>query len=216
MKLNNKNIIIIDIKFLIEFLFLKLHNEQKMDNNNNRIKDSETNLYEIYCNERDMITKFYSKNSSIIRELFFFDMQLYNYENNGNYEYSINFALDIEIEKINKNKVNIYDILNYINKEYFENKEKNKYFKVITNFNYCPKYLIIIIRKIGDNNIEFEYNEKINISSYTTNINDHKDFCEYELVSIIENYFITFCKSSEDNQWYKYDGKYDRDPSKIK
>ena len=93
--------------------------------------------------------------------------------------------------------------------------KKNKNLEVIRNFNYCPKYLIIIIRKIGDNNIEFEYNEKINISSYTTSINNHKDFCEYELVSIIENYLITFCKSSEDNQWYKYDGKYDRDPSKI-
>ena len=60
-----------DIKFLIEFLFLKLHNEQKMDKHNNRIKDSETNLYEIYYNEKDMIKKFFSKNNSIIQELFF-------------------------------------------------------------------------------------------------------------------------------------------------
>ena len=142
-------------------------------------------------------------------------MQLYNCENNCNYEYSINFALDIEIEKINKNQVNIYDILNYINKEVFEDKEKNKYFKVIRNFNYCPNYLIIIIRKIGDNNIAFEYDEKIDISSYTTNDNEQKGICEYKLVSIIENYLVTFCKSSKDNQWYKYDGKYDRDPSKI-
>ena len=123
--------------------------------------------------------------------------------------------MDIEIEKINKNKVNIYDILNYINQEYFEDKEKNENYEVIRNFNYCPKYLIIIIRKIGDNNIAFEYNEKIDISSYTTNNNDQKDICEYELVSIIEKYLITFCKSSEDNQWYKYESKYDS-PLKIK
>ena len=69
-KLNSKDIFN-DIKSLIEFLLLRLHDEQKTDNNKKRIKNSETKLYVPYNSEEELYNNFYSKNYSLIQQLFF-------------------------------------------------------------------------------------------------------------------------------------------------
>ena len=70
-----------------------------------------------------------------------------------------------------------------------------------------PKILIINI--IGEKNnkkeIKFELEEKIELKNF---IFDYKKEYNYELISLIsiidDSHYIAFCKSFNNNKWYKY------------
>ena len=200
-----------DIKSLIEFLLLRLHDEQKTDNNEQKIKNSEPELYVSYNTEEELFNNFYSKNNSFIQQLFFFDLQSNYYCENcqiGGLQYYVNCILEFNFEQMNnklKERIDIYDILDCIFEE--DNFcECGQPIKIFRNLNNCPQYLIIVIKKNEINDTKFSIHENINIKKYISN-NYFDKKIHYELVSFIQNCLITFCKSPVDKQWYKYEGK---------
>ena len=194
-----------DIKLLIDFLLIKLIEEQKVDIKNERIKNMDSKLYERYTNRELLKINFY-KNKSLIEQLFIFDFELRTEcQKCGrkSLEYSITFSLDMDIEQ-SYDKINIYTILDNINKVDTDCECGNSIYSY-RNINFCPLYLIIIIRNQKNYNFKFEIEEDIDIKNYVSN--KFETNTNYELVALIKNIFTTICKSSKDNIWYKYDSK---------
>ena len=197
-----------NIKLLIDFLFLRLHEEEKVDLNKQKIIFSEEQLYLTYNSEQEIITNFYI-NQSFIQKLFLFDFKLIfncNYCQNKQLKYFISFSLDFDIEQSN-DKITIYNILDNLNMINIDDKcdkckESREIKKIIIS---CPIYLIIIIRSEENCNSNFVIEEDINIKKYVSN--EKEENTNYELVSLIKDTFITICKSPRDNKWYKYDGR---------
>ena len=198
-----------DIKLLIDFLLLKLHEEQKVDFKNQRIKNRETELFKTFKSEDEIIKKFYDKNQSLIQKLFFFDIKLSfecNYCTNKNIEYYVNFSLDFDIEQSNDN-ITISNLLETLNINI--NCDKcNKSLKLYRKISNCPLYLIIFIRNEKNYKYNFDIEEEINIKNYVSN--EIEKNIKYELIAIIKNSLITICKSPKENKWYKYDGSKDK------
>ena len=81
--------------------------------------------------------------------------------------------------------------------------KKSKKTKIL--FKLLPKILIIYIKPKIENNITFNYNIDIELKK---NLLENKDNASFELISMIRigptNGIKTYCKSSKNNMWYKY------------
>ena len=205
---SESNDILNNIKLLIEFILLRIHNELRTDQNGKKIKTKFITLDKIYQDYNEINKTFYPINKSIIKDLFFFEIEMnYKCQNCKHYEevYFLKSSIDFDITQksnILKNKkiISIYDLFGLE-----ENKKCimcNKDCLLRRIINTCPKILILVI-KLDKNPIKFNAETDINISEYSSKKNY---LTRYELISFIQNYSITFCKS-EQNVWYKYEGE---------
>ena len=208
-KKEDSNDIFNSIKLLIDSLLLKIHNEIKTGKNNKRIKNITTKLNEMYEKELE-INNFYGNNVSFIQNLFFFDMELKSFCSycKKNYlHYYINYcSLDLEIKQtLKNNNIKIQNILSYNLIEDL-NCECSKIIKCKKQFRTLPKYLIIIIKQPKDQDYKFKMGELIDldINNYLIDNSNFKNKSKYELVSIMDNNLVIYCKSPINNKWYKY------------
>jgi len=206
-KKSESNDILNNIKLLIEFILLRIHNELRTDKNDKKIKTKFSLLDKIYQDYNEINKTFYPINKSIIKDLFFIEIEM-NYEckNCNHYEevYFLKSSIDFDItQKSNilkaKKIISIYDLFGL---------EENKKCIICNNdcllrriINTCPKILILVI-KLDKYSIKFNAQTEINIMEYSSKKNYQT---RYELISFIQNHSITFCKS-EQNIWYKYEG----------
>ena len=212
----NSNNIFNNIKLLIDSLLLKIHNEIKTDKKGKIIKNIDTKLDEMY-NEENQIIKFYENNNSIIQKLFFFEVELKSscyfcqkdtlncYLNYCSFELEIKQTKESKEQKNNK----IQNILSYNLNEDTKCLVCSKSIKMKKQFKTLPKYLILIIKQSNVNDYKFKMNElilDIDINGYIIE-NKLKNKSKYELVSIMDNNLVTYCKSPINSKWYKYMGK---------
>ena len=218
---------------LINWLLLELHNDLLEDNEGNKVKK-----YKLFKNFSEMIIQseksekdkkisdFYSDNNTIIRKLFFFELELMKKCNNIEcfkskintnkyFSYSFNFLLNVEfnqinevINKDNRVKLDIYDLIDYtLNKSVNICEECFQNIKMKRKFYSCPQYFIICINK--KINIKYRNKEKLNIMNYVYNNKNllclNETEYEYELISFIIDNKTFFCKCPENNSWYKYE-----------
>ena len=204
-KFNNSNCD--NIALLIKNILLNIHNESKTDKERNKIKNNYTKLDGIYQDLKDMNDNFYSINNSIIQKLFFFKLESKYYCNscktNDNH-YNIECLLEFDFEKIKKN-LTIYTLLEYLNED-IKCPNCNNSNRLIKKFISIPQYLIIIIKRNEKCDFHFKLEENIEIKNYIGD-KDIKNMSSYTLISFIKNNLISLCKSSIDNQWYKYNYK---------
>ena len=204
-----------DIKQLIELILLELHNEQKCDEDEQRIKNIKTKLEEKYQSEEEMLINFYSINNSDIQNLFFFDLvSERKFYDETSLNYYVACTLEFDINQITKKLINIYNILDCMNEDSNCNSNESvKYRKFIIT----PQYLIIIIKRKDNNDCQFNFNEsfQIDIKNYIQIKDNDKIETKYELVSLIKDYLTTICKSTIDNLWYIYDSKKERNYNKV-
>ena len=152
------------------------------------------------------LENFYSINNSIIKDLFFFEIEfIIDCEkcHSNNKSYFINCSLDFQLEDIlneKKGNIDIYQILNNLNEE-SKCLECGKKYK-LKRINSCPKFLIIIINQKDKNNLLFNINEQNDINNNISNKNKNNSL--YELISFIIDDSETFCKSPVNNKWYSY------------
>ena len=132
----------------------------------------------------------------------------------------LSFSLD-EIRKIknyNINYVTIYECFEcYQKKENYQLYPHNCGGQIINNNQllYMPQTLIINFefRKDIQNKVNVLYEEYLNLKNYLMIINDSPYY--YELIGVIcylnsneeVNYYVAYCKNSQDCQWYKYNDK---------
>ena len=211
----NKNNIFQNIKLLIEFLILNLHNEQKIDNSEKNLT-KQTDLSEIYGSYDEIQQNFYLYNDSNIGNLFFFDLEIkYHCKSCGQtyYQYSVECTLEINLEEVKKKNleaISIYNILDCLKKEDNSICECNQTLEKNISFIKPPKFLIIIIKKEEDENIKFLLEKSININIYSymsKSISLYGIKKSYELVSFIQNKLNFFCKSKNGNDFFKLEGK---------
>ena len=118
-RIGESDIILNNASLLITFLLLRIHNEIRIDKDSNRIKGNVIRLDEMYQNYNELNNLFYPFNYSIIKDLFFFEMQTSykcpcckNIENH----FFIKCILDLDFDKkLNKKKntenISIYSLL---------------------------------------------------------------------------------------------------------
>ena len=204
---SESNDILNNIKLLIEFILLSIHNELRTNEKGKKTKTNFFALDDMYQNYNEINKNFYPINKSIIKNLFFFEIEMNYHCNNCNFEENLFFLkctidFDITLNQL-KNKKIIYL------KDLFGLEERSKCYECNKDcfsrriINTCPKILIIVI-KLDNMNTKFYAEPEFDIYNYTSK----KHFVsqtKYELISLIENYSITFCKS-EQNSWNKYEG----------
>ena len=217
-----------DSKDLILFLLENIHKELNTNKNevqntkNNFIPDSR-NVNEVY---NDFKKNYFNFNNSIISQEFYgfnnIRTQCSNCQTiiHNVQVYNILFFPLEEIRKFKNYKINSVSILDCF--------DYNQKIDIYQTFycNYCryeckafsqtllidaPKTLIINLNRGKgiqfDINIKFE--EFLNIKPYVFN---NSKIYYYELVGVLSHYgpsslggpFISFCKNSEDGNWYKY------------
>jgi ubiquitin C-terminal hydrolase len=207
------NNILNNISLLIEFLLLRIHNEIRTDKEYNKIKGDFIRLDEMYENYNDINYLFYPVNYSIIKDLFFFELETSyrcpscKYNEN---KFFIKDILEIDIEldqKYNKgkniNNTSIYDYLNL--NQYIKCKECDYKCSYKSKINTLPKILIVVIKLNRKENVKFHIDEEIDIFDYMS-VKKQYNQTKYFLISSIINNSLTYCKSMERNIWYKYEG----------
>ena len=127
--------------------------------------------------------------------------------------YSVNCLIefDIDIDKLkNNNKLfTTNNIFQYLKEDSYC-KNCNKPNKIIKKFINLPQYLIIIFHK-EINDLYFTLNEYFDIKDFIRSsielLNNNLEKTQYELVSLIQDVSVAFCKSFVDKKWYKYNSK---------
>ena len=221
------------IDFILDHLHQELKNKDANKMNEINVIQEDFNKESIFNNFIENI----NKENSIISELFFGILETsYDcLECNDGiiyYKYDILKYIIFPLEKIknainsNNNKITIDDCFNtiYNNNSFIE--EQNNYCyscKKPTRCNYYLKLLklpniLIIILKRDINKMyptEFVFYNDINIMENKYENNNSQNIF-YELYGVVtctnyiepsEQHFVSFCKSSINNKWYKYDDK---------
>ena len=207
------NNILNNISLLIEFLLLKIHNEIRTDKDKIKIKGDFIRLDEMYKSFIDINNLFYPVNYSIIKDLFFFELQTsYKCPSCKYFEnqFFIKSILEIDIkldQKSNKGKnienTSIYDYLNL--NQYIKCKDCNYICSYKNKINTCPKILIVVFNLNQKEKVKFHIDEEIDIYDYMS-IKKQYNQTKYFLISTIINNSLTYCKSMENNDWYKFEG----------
>ena len=207
------NNILNNISLLIDILLLKLHNEIRTDKDNIKIKGDFIRLDEMYNNYNEINNLFYPINNSIIKDLFFFELQTsYRCPSCKYFENKlfIKDILEIDImldQNSNKGKnienTSIYDYLNL--NQYIKCKECDYLCSYKKKINSCPKILIVVFKLNKKEKVKFQIDEEIDIYDYMS-VKKQYNQTKYFLISSIINYSLTYCKSMESNDWYKYEG----------
>ena len=139
------------------------------------------------------------------------------------------YFLEFSLEKVkafknkNENLLNIYDCFDYYQKkDYFDSENRIYCNRCMTKSNntnnyellICPKSLIISLNRVDDNyDIKLYFEEFLDIKKYVNHYKESPSY--YELIGIVCNcdfskendYFVAFCKSFKDLNWYKYDNE---------
>ena len=117
-----------NIKSLIEFLLLKIHNELKIDKSGQRNYNNPLKLDEKYKNPKDMDNKLFDLENSVIQQLFLFELEkrffCSNCNKEINYEYYIKCTLEFDIEQISyifkeEHIININNILKSLDEDMY-------------------------------------------------------------------------------------------------
>jgi len=209
-KTTESNNILNNISLLIEFLLLRIHNEIRTNKDGGKIKDNFTKLDEMYQNFKEINNLFYPNNYSFIQKLFFFEVQTSydclscKYSEN---QFFIKCIFDLELDqKPNKWKnteiISIYSLLDLPQNITCIKCDYNCLYK--RKINTCPNILIFVIKSKELKNIIFRFNEEIDIKDYLA-ANKKYYQTKYKLISSIINKSF-YCKSMENNGWYKYEG----------
>jgi len=207
------NNILNNISLLMEFLLLNIHNEIRTDKDGNKTIGGFIRLDEMYQTYNDINILFYPYNYSIIKDLFFFELQTSykcpscKYYENQFFIKNI-FEIDIELaQKSNKVKnngsISIYDYLDL--NQFIKCKECNYFCSYKKKINTCPKILIVVIKLKNREKVKFHIDEEIDIYNYMLAKKQYIQ-TKYFLISSIINNSLTYCKSMENNNWYKYEG----------
>ena len=207
-----------NLKDLLLFILNSLHNElndaKNINPNNNDDFDKD---FDIDFHKYKKSLNNYCK--SIISDLF-----CIIYHSKKNYlnckfasnNFKFNNILIFPLEKIkkeysNKKNLTIYDCFGYYQKQNYIKKiceNCNKEADLANNNILMQGPKILIINIIGEKNnkkeIKFELEEKIELKNF---IFDYKKEYNYELISLIsiidDSHYIAFCKSFNNNKWYK-------------
>ena len=188
-----------NIKYLIQFILLSMHFEQRLNENNNK---------EIKYNLKEFKKTFHEIKNTFISDLFFFELEKSKCcKNTCSTNHMIVYLMDSFNKKDKeRDSINIDSILSQANMEILCNnckKKCNSKIKFIT----FPKILIIVLIPKKENNIKFYYDKKLDIGKYSSKKNNIAN-SHYNLISLIKKFekgFITFCKASGDNDiWYRY------------
>ena len=160
------------------------------------------------------------------------NQMLGNYNPSFLYNFQIINFIIFPLEEIRKlksqmnnyycNEVDIYDCFEYYERPELmqgDNAMWCKYCKqnapayYKTRIYFPPRYLILILNRGKGNifNVKLNFKEFIDIKKYV-HINNNNGNYSYQLYAIVTHlgpssmsgHFIAFCKSSIDNQWYKY------------
>ena len=239
--ISKNNDICNNIENLVNILLLELQNNLLEDNKGKKLeknpleKNFSEHIYECEKNEKkNVINNIYSKYNSIIRKLFFFELKIINDCNNKKCKQSkisnnffcftcnsflnIDFkTIDEDIRQNEREEIDIDDLIyDTFNKNVHSCLECCSDIIIKRKFYSFPRYLIICINEKRD--IRFINKENLNITKYLYNyINNNfldKNNYEYELISFIIDDKQFYCKSQDNNSWYKYEIA--KTPIKIK
>jgi len=212
-----------NFKEFINFLINNIHNELKIQNNNN-IK----NVYQLSNDYNDNINNFHIfKNTYEIISSSIISKEFRGYTGNldvceqchqndtitFNTFKTLSFNIDDIIKHNQNNCAGIYQCF-----EYFERKQDNlkctkcNNLKFIKNdLLYMPSTLIITLNYGNKTNAKLIFEEYLNLAQYVTYYKESPYY--YELIGIIVkiednkngNHFISYCKNNDNCLWYKYD-----------
>ena len=218
----------VEIKDLINFIIMTLHEElNKKNRNQNNFNNNNINLDQ--SNQNLMFSlfaqQFANDNQSIISDLFYWSNQTTIHCMQcgiEKYNYQTSSVLIFPLEEINKYKnnqniISIYDCFSYYQKEEILSGENalpcnncrlisnNKY---ISNIYTSPEIFILIIHKPKFSPIKFEFYEEMNLSKFiiTNNLGSI-----YKLIGVVielnrlNRRFIGYCRNPINYCWYKYD-----------
>ena len=168
---SESNDILNNIKLLIEFILLSIHNELRTNEKGKKTKTNFFSLDDMYQNYNEINKNFYPINKSIIKNLFFFEIEMNYHCNNCNFEENLFFLkctidFDITLNQL-KNKKIIYL------KDLFGLEERSKCYECNKDcfsrriINTCPKILIIVI-KLDNMNTKFYAEPEFDIYNYTS------------------------------------------------
>ena len=222
-----------NLSALIIFLIETLHNELNKSDKNSEQKQTFVGIeYNFQLLFKYFSESFSQNNRSIISDIFY---GMTNYKtkclncNSLMHEIQCFYFLEFSLEKVkvfknkNENLLSIYDCFDYYQKkDYLDNENKIYCNRCKTNSNsansyellICPKSLIISLNRVDDNfDIKLYFEEFLDIKKYVNIYQESPSY--YELIGIVCNcdfskendYFISFCKSFKDFNWYKYDNK---------
>ena len=220
-----------NLSALIIFLIETLHNELNKSDKNSEQKQTFVGIeYNFQLLFKYFSESFSQNNRSIISDIFY---GMTNYKtkclncNSLMHEIQCFYFLEFSLEKVkvfknkNENLLSIYDCFDYYQKkDYLDNENKIYCNTCKTNSNsannyellICPKSLIISLNRVDDNfDIKLYFEEFLDIKKYVNIYQESPSY--YELIGIVCNcdfskendYFISFCKSFNDFNWYKYD-----------
>ena len=220
-----------NLSALIIFLIETLHNELNKSDKNSEQKQTFVGIeYNFQLVFKYFSESFSQNNRSIISDIFY---GMTNYKtkclncNSLMHEIQCFYFLEFSLEKVkvfknkNENLLSIYDCFDYYQKkDYLDNENKIYCNTCKTNSNsannyellICPKSLIISLNRVDDNfDIKLYFEEFLDIKKYVNIYQESPSY--YELIGIVCNcdfskendYFISFCKSFNDFNWYKYD-----------
>ena len=198
-----------NISLLIEFLLLRIHNEIRTDKDGNKINDKFTKLDEMYQNYNEINNLFYPINYSLIKDLFFFEVQTSYSCNSCKFsenQFFIKCIFDLDLNKEsyklrNSENISIYSLLNLPQSIKCIKCNYNCLYK--RKINTCPRILIFVINSKEYAKIKFHLDEEIDISNFLSVKRQYYQ-TTYKLISFIINKSF-MCKSMENNGWNKYE-----------
>ena len=227
-----KNIIKLDnIYNFIESILNKLHEELKVQNNdnneiNNRLNKLEFESYKKSIkNEKSIITDlFQGINEEVIKclskNLFFSDNSIYNFSP------FLFLSFDLIKAKMQQNTFNIFNCFidmrqkqTYSKEQFCAFCEKKCFMSFQSKILSCPEYLIIMLKYDNENNnnyIKVNFEESLNITNFTKleNYNEYYLDINYNINSIItkvsknfEAKYITYYKNDDNYNWYRFDNE---------
>lgn len=222
-----------NLSSLIIIIIETLHNELNKANKDNEDNRAPIGAEYDFALTYDLFCKNFTKNyKSIISDIFY---GRFNYiticQNCKSLKNDVQCfnILEFSLEKVkafknkNENLVNINDCFDYYTKEDYLDSGNKIYcnrckissgsinaYKLLA----CPKSLIVSLNRIDDNfDIKLYFEEFLDIKKYVNHYQESPSY--YELIGIVtncdfskeNNYFIAFCKSFQDFNWYKYDNE---------
>ena len=222
-----------NLNSIIIILIETLHNELNKANKDNEENNAPIGAEYDFQLTFDLFFKNFTKNyKSKISDIFY---GMFNYKtlclkcNCLKHDIQCFNFLEFSLEKVkafknkNENIVSINDCFDYYQKEDFLDSENSIYCNRCKNNSnsknsyellICPKSLIICLNRVDDNfDIKLYFEEFLDIKKYVNYYQESPSY--YELIGIVCNcdfskendYFISFCKSFKDFNWYKYDNE---------
>ena len=221
-----------DCKKLIEYLLEKIHKELNYININEITQEEITDYIDKDEAYKTFFNTFKKNNNSIISDLFY---GIYEIKNECNicktttYNYELFRFIELKLEKkvplrfLNQNKgipkevnINLIECFDFNKSDYYISGESknnclcdNKIKEIIKNLFSMPKYLIIILNRVDNNEYKINYPEKLDLTNYLLNNEYIQIFDLYAVIPLNnqgynETNITSYCKHPKSKKWYKY------------